>query len=186
MCDHDQSHEETEKYIRKTVEESLFQRLLKDSERKQEKIDTEQKPTFEFDRYPADKLLKAWEEADKTNEDITLEDNELKFSIELDGVQNISIPLFEKFLSQVCTIDNDFQMSCKADYEKKNLSIVHFIHTLAIIYIEEDCISMVYWGTYVNTETVIDLKYESGKWKRMKKEEVRDSIEQYQGLLERV
>ncbi|VTR47249.1 Uncharacterised protein [Actinobacillus pleuropneumoniae] len=121
---------------------------------------------FKFNRFSANEVLTAWENADKSKDVILLESANSDWSIEVDGIQNISHPMFERFLSKIDVFDNGVQLYCKGVYEKSNFKIENFIVSLQWISLHENSITMGYWGDYVNIELRSNVECDNGIWKQ--------------------
>lgn len=121
---------------------------------------------FKFNRFSANEVLAAWENADKSKEVILLESANSDWSIEVDGIQNISHPMFERFLSKIDVFDNGVQLYCKEVYENSNFKIENFIVSLQWISLLENSITMGYWGDYVNIELRSNIECDNGIWKQ--------------------
>lgn len=121
---------------------------------------------FKFNRFSANEVLAAWENADKSKEVILLESANSDWSIEVDGIQNISHPMFERFLSKIDVFDNGVQLYCKEIYENSNFKIENFIVSLQWISLLENSITMGYWGDYVNIELRSNIECDNGIWKQ--------------------
>jgi len=121
---------------------------------------------FTFNRISVNEVLTAWENADKSKEVILLESANSDWSIEVDGIQNITHPMFEHFLSKIDAIDNGVQLYCKEVYENSNHKIENYIVSLQWISVLENSITMGYWGDYVNIELRSNIEYDNGVWKQ--------------------
>ncbi|WP_433939893.1 hypothetical protein [Paenibacillus lautus] len=121
---------------------------------------------FKFNRFSANEVLTAWENADKSKDVILLESAHSDWSIEVDGIQNISHQMFEHFLSKLDVFDNGVQLYCKEVYENSNFKIEHFIVSLQWISLHENSITLGYWGDYVNVELRSIIECDNGIWKQ--------------------
>ncbi|MGG3281090.1 hypothetical protein [Paenibacillus solani] len=127
---------------------------------------TKQHLLFKFNRFSANEVLTAWENADKSKDEIVLESADLDWSIEVDGIPNISQEMFEHFLSKIDIFDNGVQLYCKEVYENSNVKIENYIVSLQWISIIENSITMGYWGDYVNIELRSNIECDNGIWKQ--------------------
>lgn len=121
---------------------------------------------FEFNRFSTNEVLTAWENADKSKDVILLEADNSDWSIEVDGIQNISHQTFEHFLSEIDAFDNGVQHYCKEVYENSNSKIENYIVSLQWISVLENSITMGYWGDYVNIELRSNIECDNGIWKQ--------------------
>lgn len=121
---------------------------------------------FHFNRFTVNEVLTEWEKADKSKEVIVLESANSDWSLEVDGIQSISHQIFETFLSKLDEFDNEVQLFCKEVYEKSNHGIENYMVTLEWISVQEDSITMGYWGEHVNVELRAVIEYENGMWKQ--------------------
>jgi len=121
---------------------------------------------FKFNRFSTNKVLTAWENADKSKDVILLESANSDWSIEVDGIQNISDQMFEHFLSKIDVFDNGVQLYCKEVYENSNFKIENFIVSLQWISLLENAITMGYWGDYMNVELRSNIECDNGIWKQ--------------------
>ncbi|MGO4789313.1 hypothetical protein AB4124_18030 [Paenibacillus sp. 2KB_20] len=121
---------------------------------------------FKFNRFSTNEVLTAWENADKSKDVILLESANSDWSIEVDGIQNISDQMFEHFLSKIDVFDNGVQLYCKEVYENSNFKIENFIVSLQWISLLENSITMEYWGDYMNVELRSNIECDNGIWKQ--------------------
>lgn len=121
---------------------------------------------FKFNRFSTNEVLTAWENADKSKDVILLESANSDWSIEVDGIQNISDQMFEHFLSKIDVFDNGVQLYCKEVYENSNFKIENFIVSLQWISLLENAITMGYWGDYMNVELRSNIECDNGIWKQ--------------------
>ncbi|OME92300.1 MULTISPECIES: hypothetical protein [Paenibacillus] len=121
---------------------------------------------FKFNRFSTNEVLTAWENADKSKDVILLESANSEWSIEVDGIQNISDQMFEHFLSKIDVFDNGVQLYCKEVYENSNFKIENFIVSLQWISLLENSITMGYWGDYMNVELRSNIECDNGIWKQ--------------------
>lgn len=121
---------------------------------------------FELNRFSANEVLTAWENADKSKDVIVLESANSDWSIEVDGIQNISQEMLEHFLSKIDVFDNEVQLYCKEVFENSNNKIDNYIVSLQWISVLENSITMGYWGDYVNIELRSNLECDNGNWKQ--------------------
>ncbi|MGG3281125.1 hypothetical protein [Paenibacillus solani] len=121
---------------------------------------------FKFNRFSANEVLTAWENANKSKDVILLESAKSDWSIEVDGIQNISHQIFEHFLSKIDVFDNGVQLYCKEVYENRKVKIENYIVSLQWISLLENSITMGYWGDFVNVELRSNIEYDNGIWKQ--------------------
>lgn len=127
---------------------------------------TKQPLLFKLNRFSANEVLTAWENADKSKDVIVLESANSDWSIEVDGLQNISQEMLEHFLSKIDVFDNEVQLYCKEVFENGNHKIDNYIVSLQWISVLENSITMGYWGDYVNIELRSNLECDNGIWKQ--------------------
>lgn len=121
---------------------------------------------FNFNRFSVNEILTEWVKADKSKDLIVLESVHSDWSIEVDGIRNLSEHVFENFLSRIDEFDHKVQLYCKEAYEKGNYKIENYLVTLEWISVQENSITMGYWGDHVNVELRSNIEYENGSWKQ--------------------
>ncbi|MHC1747306.1 MAG: hypothetical protein AB9856_02825 [Cellulosilyticaceae bacterium] len=118
-----------------------------------------EKHSFQFNRYKSEHFLGEWEIIDKSGNVITIN------GVEIEGVQQETELLMQKFILQITDTDNEIQMFCKKNFENGKFAIQNYIVALEWISMEHNFIEMGYWGEYVNIELRAICKFENDKWK---------------------
>ena len=108
---------------------------------------------LEFDRYNPEKLLKAWQEADKSGEIITVDD------IEVNDYKESYDTMMQSFWKNICQIDNYVQQYGADHYKMEDGKV-----DLAWLSTEEDGVFLAYWGVHVNLELRAVCKYKDDAW----------------------
>ncbi|SHJ93524.1 hypothetical protein SAMN02745163_02868 [Clostridium cavendishii DSM 21758] len=122
---------------------------------------------IKMNRYPEDIILEIWEAADKTQETVLIDCNELDFSIEIDGHENVSNDVVASFLLHIKEIDNMVQEFCNNSFQKGKFDIRNYIVSLEWITFESDKVVMGYWGEFVNIELRAIFSIKNGMWEKI-------------------
>lgn len=110
---------------------------------------------IEKDRFDPDKLLRAWQEADKGVETILVDD------IEVVDYQECFDTMMQSFWKNICKIDNYIQNYC---VDELNVKTEAWKVDLVWLSTKECELELAYWGVYMNIELTAVCKYHDGDW----------------------
>lgn len=141
----------------------LMKSIIKNFSKSKQKNEEEQ--YFKRKRYKKEEIFAEFEKIETINKTINLDiTSDETLELHVSDKQTITRDFIKEILAEIPIFDDYVQDFCELNYKKSSYSAKNYMVALAWISIEQDKVTMRYWGECVNIELEAIFVKNNSEW----------------------